>query len=233
MSPYKVFFSDGGTSCALLDISFETNHVTSQEVEQVLRAEIEKHKGRTKRPIRAEAFLEGVDYEIQPLPFGLQLPDGSHSITYYHDVAKALTGSQASGGHDNLTGETADYFYRTETIQTYGPDGFSEWINVKVVLKRTQFSNMKEFFGMLYFIVVELSELEKDLSFSILSGDPKNPVSWRPVSADGKRFDFDYNAKTRTIRNGKTILANVPMPGAQAQPGKPKKAPAKRKRKKE
>lgn len=232
MSPYRVTFSDEGTSCALLDICFDTDTVTSQEVEQVLRAEIEKHKDRTKRPIRAEAFLDGVDYEI--VPFGLRLPDGSHSITYYPDAAKAMTGAQASGGHDNLTGETADYFYRVETIQTIDADGYREWITVKVVLKRSQFSDPQEFFGILYSIAMELSELEKDFSATILSGDPKNPISWRRVkSADGRSFDFDYHAKTRTIRDGKKIMARISKTGAHATPKTPKKAPTKRKRKNE
>ena len=40
-----------------------------------------------------------------------------------------------------LTGETADYYYRTDTVQAYGPDGYREWLLVKVVLKRIQFSD--------------------------------------------------------------------------------------------
>jgi hypothetical protein len=222
MSPYKVHFSDEGTSCALLDIIFKHNKLTSQEVEQVLRSEIEKHKHRTKRPIRAEGFLEGVDYELHP--FGLPLPDGSCSITYYHQQGKALTGAAASGGHDDLTGDTDDYFYRTDTVQSFGVDGFHEWYNVNVVLKRTRFSDPKELFTLLHSIVVELAELEKDLCFNIVAGDPKNPMSWRPVSdASGKRFDFEYHAKTRTVRDGKKVLTKISAPGEKAKPKRKRK----------
>ena len=231
MSPYKVSFSDGGTPCALLDILFKNNNVTSQEVEQVLRAEIEKHKDRTKRPIRAEAFLEGVDYELHP--FGLPLPDGSTSITYYHEAGKAMTGGEASGGHDDLTSETEDYFYRTDTVQSFGFDGYSEWLDVKIVFKRIEFSDPDEFLGFLYGIVVELSDLVKDLSLNILAGDPKNPMSWRHIcDIDGTRFDFKYDAKTRSVRSGKKIVARIPTSGSDSKPAKSQKPPTKGKRKK-
>jgi hypothetical protein len=226
MSPYKVCFSDDGTPSALLDIFFETNKVTSQEVEQVLRAEIEKHKSRTKRPIRAEAFLEGVDYEINP--FGLPLPDGSRSITYYPEAGKAMTGSQASGGHDDLTSDTPDYFYRTATAQSYGPEGYRTWLQVRIVFKRIQFSEPDEFLALLYRIVVELSDVEKDLTLELLAGDPKNPMSWRHIcDVDGKRFDFKYDSASRSVRSGKKVVAKIP-----GSAGASKSAPSKGKRKK-
>ncbi len=230
MSPYTVNFSDGGTPTALLDIIFKNNKVTSQEVEQVLRAEIEKNKHRTKRAIRAEAFVEGVDYDLHP--FGLPLPDGSCSITYYPDAGKAMTGAEASGGHDDLTAETDDYFYRTDTVQDYGPDGFREWLLVNIVFKRIQFSDPDEFLGILFRIVVELSEVDKDLSLNIVAGDPKNPMSWRHIcDIDGKRFDFNYDAKTRTVRSCKKVVAKIPRAGEASKPKGTKKPPGKRKKK--
>src|SRR5687768_16916394 len=211
MSPYKVCFSDDGTPSALLDIFFETNKVTSQEVEQVLRSEIEKHKGRSKRPIRAEAFVEGVDYELHP--FGLPLPDGSRSITYYPEAGKAMTGSEASGGHDELSSDTPDYYYRTTTIQAYGPEGYSEWLQVRIVFKRTRFSEPDEFLALLYRIFEELSDLEKDLTLELLAGDPKNPMSWRHLSdRDGERCHFKYDSASRSVRSGKKVVAKVPGP---------------------
>jgi hypothetical protein len=231
MSPYKVTFSSRGSGCALLDVFFERDNVTSQEVEQVLRVEIEKHKRRTKKAIRAEAFIEGHDLEENP--FGLPLPDGSTSITFYRDLDKALTGSEASGGHDELTSDTPDYFYRTVTVQDIGIDDCHEWLLVRVVFKRIQFSDPDEFLGILYKIVVELSDVGRDLTLDLFTGDPEDPMSWRHIcDLDGKRFDFSYDAEKRIVRSGKKIVARLPGATTKAKGAKSSKLRSKSKRKK-
>src|SRR4051794_34832093 len=93
MSPYKVNFSDNGTECALLDVIFETPELTSQELETVLREELEKYKGKTKRDIVAQGFWAGGKED----QLGMPMCDHSRSITYFQKKRAAFTDYQLSG----------------------------------------------------------------------------------------------------------------------------------------
>ncbi len=195
MSPYKVNFSDNGTHCALLDVIFETLELTSQEIESVLREELEKHKDKTKRDIIAQGFWEKAD-EDQP---GMPLTDHSRAITYIQKKRGAFTDHQLSG-KANVLRETLQSHYRVHTVEHFGPKGISEHIILQVVFK-----NPAMFTCMILAVLFEAADdwlhVNKDKDFYVigLSGRINDPFSWRGVGGGGKPPHIQYDAKKKVF----------------------------------
>ena len=195
MSPYKVHFSDEGTPCALLDVVFETLELTSQEVETVLREELEKHKGKTKRDIIAQGFWAKGD-EDQP---GMPLCDHSRSITYIQKKRGAFTDMQLAG-KANVLRETLQSHYRVQTVEHFGPNGISEHVILQVVFKdSTLFTNVT--LAVLFEAADDWLHVHKNKDFYAvgLAGRINNPLSWRAVGGVAEPPYIEYNAKKKVF----------------------------------
>jgi hypothetical protein len=202
MLPYKVHFSDNGTQCALLDVIFERPEFTgfdidftSQELETVLRAELEKYKGKTKRDIIAQGFLSGGDED----QLGLPMCDHSRSITYIQKKRGAFTDYQLSG-KANVLRETLQAHYRVHTVQHFGPKGVSEHIILQAVFKdSSMFTNV--ILAVLFEVADDWLHVHKDKDFYVigLAGRINNPMSWRPVGGCVETPHIEYNAKKKVF----------------------------------
>ncbi|MDB6027505.1 MAG: hypothetical protein JWM68_3728 [Verrucomicrobiales bacterium] len=201
MPPYKVNFSDDGTESALLDIIFDTLEVTSQEIETVLRDELEKHKGKTPRNIIAQAsWADRPEDDSRGLP----LPDYSRSITYYQKERKAFTACELSGT-DNVIRETSHSFYRISTVQTHRQTDPKEFLVLQVLFKESEFA-MREIYEVLFEAAAEWIDVNQYLYLLALRGDRHNPMSWAAVGGGGEPTKVQYDPHKRIFTHeGKVI----------------------------
>jgi hypothetical protein len=98
---------------------------------------------------------------------------------------------------------------RISTVQSYGPDGYREALVLHVVYKQPLLF-MKEIYEVLFEAAEEWTDVNQELYIVALRGDPKNPVSWRPLE-DHDHIQVKYDPTVRTfIRNGKTLKVLEP-----------------------
>lgn len=214
MSPYKVHFSDNGTQCALLDVIFDTPDLTSQELETVLREQLEKHKDKTKRDIIAQGFWAGGEED----QLGMPLCDHSRMILYSQKKRAAFTEMEMSG-KANVLRETLQSHYRVHVVQHYGPNGFSEHVILQVLFKdSSMFTNV--ILAVLFEAADDWLHVNKNKDFYAigLAGRINNPISWRPVGGAVKPPYIEYDAKKKVFIFEDKVVRKLGEPTSVAVP---------------
>lgn len=203
MKPYQVEFKKAD-QIFTLHLLYQDKNLHSREIEQHMRAELERRKEECQTDILVSAWHIPNNEDENLLP----LEDGSLHIIYVRSRDIAIRWNEYSGSSQDVK-ETGEYFCVIETSKTLeGITPAREWLTIMVLFKNPTPS--QSIYATLLQIGEEWAEADLDLNLYAYYGNQLNRITWEQIKDTDRRYMFlNYTAATRRFTRDDYLLKQL------------------------